>query len=96
MRRAKKIKIGKKWIQGYCIPLQKKNFILLRGAKGYVMCGYLDLNTANMCADVAVRISGVSTLKEALQSEVQDVSLAAKRIGIYEGQPVKDVLKILA
>ena len=46
MIRCKKIKIGRKYIEAFLINLQSKNLILLRGSRGYVMCGYLNMKAA--------------------------------------------------
>lgn len=76
--------------------LQRKNLILLRGAKGYVMCGYLNLMAAEKFKDAAVKITGVSTIEEALNGSVHSLSHPARKLGIYKGQPIKEVLKIIA
>ncbi|MCX5707165.1 MAG: DUF1805 domain-containing protein [Candidatus Omnitrophica bacterium] len=94
--KVKKIKIGKKYIRGILINLLSKNFILLRGSKGYVMCGYLNLSVARKFNDVAVKIIGVSTIKEALKAKVHSLSPAARKLGLYKGQPIKEAVKIIA
>jgi len=76
--------------------LQSKNLIILKGGKGYIMCGYLDLSTADKFKDVAVRITGASNIAEAVLANVHSLSQAAKRLGIYKGQPIKEVLEIIA
>lgn len=91
-----RIKIGKKSIQAFLFKLGEKNLIVLRGKKGYVMCGYLNLGVANKFKDVAVKIVGVSTIKDSLRTKVHSATSRAKRLGIYKGQPIKDVLKIIA
>ena len=90
------IKIGKKYIQGFVLKLGSKNLMVLRGAKGYVMCGYLNMAVANKFKDIAVKIIGVSTIEEALKSKVHSCSYRALKIGIRQGQPVKEVLKVIA
>lgn len=92
----RKIKVGKKYIQGVCLKLTSKNLIVLSGKKGYIMCGYLNLGVAGKLKDVAVKITGVSTINEALSANVHSVTSAAKKLGIYKGQVIKDVLKIIA
>jgi len=96
MIRHKKIKIGKKFIDAFLIKLLSKNLILLRAGKGYVMCGYLDLAVAEKFGDVAVRITGVSTIDEALNADVSACTTYAKKLGVSEGQPIRDVLKIIS
>ncbi len=78
------------------MKLGNKNLIVLRGQKGYVMCGYLSLKAAGKFKDAAAVITGVSTLKEALKAKVYSATLKAKRLGIHKGQCIKDVLKIIA
>lgn len=91
----KKIKIGRKYIEAISLNLQSKNFILLKGSRGYVMCGYLNLKTAEKFKDTAVKITGISSIKEALKASVHSLSRPAGKLGIYKGQPVKEVLKII-
>ncbi len=92
----KKIKVGTKYIQAYLIPFFEKNLIILLGKKGYVMCGYLDLVVAEKFHDPAIRIVGVSTIKEALESVVFDCTSEAEKLGVYKNQPIKQVLKLIA
>lgn len=95
MIKYQKIRIGKKYIEAFLIKLLSKNLILLRGTKGYVMCGYLNLRAAEKFKDAAVKITGVSTIEEALKASVHSCSHPSRKLGIYKGQPIKDVLKII-
>ncbi len=78
------------------MPLQAKNLIVIKGRKGYVMCGYLNLKVANTFQDVAIKITGVSTVGDALKACVHSCTYPAKQLGIYKGQAIRDVLKIIA
>lgn len=89
----KRLKAGPGYVDAVCVKLLSKNFILLRGSKGYVMCGYLDMKTADKFKDVAVKITGVSTINEALKAKAASASAAAKRIGLYKNEPVRSILK---
>jgi len=93
---SKKIRIGRGYIQAFLTPLQAKNLILLRGSKGYIMCGYLNLGAAERFKDAAAKISKVSTISQALNSRVMSLTSRARNLGIYKGQPVKEALKIIA
>ena len=93
---SQKIKVGKKNIQALLLKLATKNLIILRGSRGYIMCGYLNLRAANKFKDVAIKITGVATIKDALGARAHSVSYAAKRLGIKKGDRIKDVLKIIA
>lgn len=89
----RKVTVGAENVDAICITLLSKNFILLRGNKGYVACGYLDMKVADKFKDVAVKITGVSTINEALKAKAAVVSAAAKRIGLHKGEAVRDILK---
>ena len=91
----KKIKAGRKFIDAFRIKLAAKSLILLKCSKGYIMCGYLDLAVAEKFNDAAVRITGVSTIDEALKTTVSSCTSQARKLGIREGQPIKEVIKIL-
>jgi len=92
----KKIKVGKKSVLALELKLHKKKLIILKGKKGFVMCGYLDLAVAEKFGDCAVRITGVSTIRQALRTQVESCSSSAQRLGIYKGHPIKEVLQIIA
>jgi uncharacterized protein YunC (DUF1805 family) len=92
----KKIKVGKKFVEAILIKLLSKNLIILKGSKGYIMCGYLNLKVANKFGDAAAKIVKVSTIKDALKTKIESASNKAKKLGIYKGQAVKDALKIIA
>lgn len=77
------------------MPLQSKNLVVLAGSRGYVMCGYLDLKTADKFKDVAVKITGVSTINDALNATVHSCSSGAKKLGIAKGTPIKNLLKVI-
>jgi uncharacterized protein YunC (DUF1805 family) len=90
------IKVDGKEIQVIVLPLQSKNLIILRGANGYVMCGYLDMSVADKFNDVAIKVTGVSGIDDVLNAKVNSCSSAAAKLGIAAGQPIKEVLKIIA
>ena len=96
MIKCRKIKIGGKYIEAFLLSLQSKNLILLKGSRGYVMCGYLNLKAAERFKDAAIKITGISTIEEALKTSVHSCTSSARKLGIYKGQPIKEVLKIIA
>jgi uncharacterized protein YunC (DUF1805 family) len=92
----RKIKIGRAKIELLIFKLSNKNLLVLKGSKGYIMCGYLNLKVAEKFKDTAIKIIGVSSLKEALSATVASCTSSARKLGVYKGQPVKDALKIIA
>ena len=69
--------------------------IVIRGRKGFIMCGYLNINVANKLGLIAARVAGVRSVEEMLNKEVAEVTTKAKEIGIKEGVKVKDVLELI-
>lgn len=69
--------------------------LVLKGKKGFVMCGYLNLEAANKLGDCAVRVTGVSDLQSLLESKAAGVSDNARKLGISEGQKVSDFIHLL-
>ncbi|MBD3264105.1 MAG: DUF1805 domain-containing protein [Candidatus Omnitrophica bacterium] len=92
----RQVRISDSYIEAFCIKLGRNNLIGLIGKKGYIMCGYLDLKTADKFEEIGVKITGVSTIDEALKSKVHSLSHKAGKAGIFKGQPIKDVIKIIA
>jgi len=92
----RKMRVGKRSVEGLVVSLSGKNLVLVRGRKGYVMCGYLNLSAAGRFGDAAAKVVGVSTLRGALRAEVHSCTGAARALGIYRGQPVTEALKIIA
>lgn len=93
---ARSINIDGKIIEAIFLPLQSKSLIVLRGSKGYVMCGYLDMSAADKFNDVAIKVTGISGIDDAINANVHSLSKAAAKLGISAGQPIKEVLKIIA
>ncbi len=69
--------------------------ILIRGDKGFVMCGYLNIDVAEKLGIPAVRVSGVKNIDEMLEKTISEVTSKAMEIGIKPGMKVKDILAIL-
>jgi uncharacterized protein YunC (DUF1805 family) len=95
MVKFKKIKVGAKFIQALVFKLSSKNIVVLRGSRGYVMCGYLNLKTAQKFGDAAVKIVGVCDIADALNAQVHSRTAWAGRLGIHKGQPIREVLRLI-
>jgi len=92
----KTLKIGRKTLKAIRFKLGAQNLIVIKGRRGYVMCGYLNLKTAEKFHEAAVIVSGVSTIAGMIKGRVFNVSSEAKKLGIHKNQPIQDVLKIIA
>lgn len=96
MIRSRKIKICGRTLESVVIGLGKKKFILIRGRKGYVACGYLNMNVAEKFGDVAVQVQKVSTVTDMLKANVHAMTSGARAAGIRKNQMVKEILDVIA
>jgi uncharacterized protein YunC (DUF1805 family) len=80
---------------GYCIDLGKAPLLIIQAKKGYVMCGYLNMNAANKLGDIAGKVTGVRTFDDMLNTAVVEISENAKLAGLKEGMNTKDFLNTL-
>jgi len=88
-----KIKIGSNVALGVNLELPNANLIVIRAKKGYVMCGYLSMETANRLGDIAAKVKGVKNFDELLKAKVVEVSEKAKENDIKEGITGKEALE---
>ncbi|MDD3730573.1 MAG: DUF1805 domain-containing protein [Endomicrobiaceae bacterium] len=75
---------------------ERGKLLMIIGAKGYVMCGYLNINTAQKLGDAACMVTGVKTIDDVLNADIVALTAEAQKLGIEMGMPVKDVLKKLS
>jgi uncharacterized protein YunC (DUF1805 family) len=90
-----KIPLGDGQVIGYQIDLGKVPLLILQAKKGYLMCGYLNMNTANKLGDIAGKVTGVQSFHDVLHTTVVEVSENAKKEGLTEGINAQEFLKKL-
>ena len=86
------IKLGNGSALGLKLDMEHAPLLVIRANKGFVMCGYLNMNVANKLGDAAVRVTGVKSFEDVLNSKAVDVSEAAKKLGITVGMPAREAL----
>lgn len=89
---SKVILINNTEIETFVIKLKHANLILAVAPKGFIMCGYLDLEVAEKLKDAAAVVSGVSSIEELLVKPVVKVTPQAQKLGILPGISGKDAL----
>ncbi|WP_292485939.1 YunC family protein [Methanohalobium sp.] len=67
--------------------------IVIKADKGFVMCGYLDINAANKLDDAAAKVKGVNSFEDVLNAEIIEASQPAKEMGIDTGMTGKEALE---
>lgn len=66
--------------------------ILIKGSKGFVMCGYLNIESAEKLGVIAAMVSGVKTFEDVLNAQIKASTSKAKLLGLEPGKIVKDVI----
>jgi len=69
--------------------------ILIKAKRGFIMCGYLNIEAASSLGDVAGRIRGVKDFKDLLEGKVVEVTEKAKNLGILPGITGREFLERL-
>jgi uncharacterized protein YunC (DUF1805 family) len=69
--------------------------LLIKGEKGFVMCGYLNLEVAERLGAAAAIVSGVNSFSDVLNAEVKAATSKAKELGVEPGKVVKEVISKL-
>lgn len=92
-----KIEIGGKSFQALksTIPEGAPPLILIKGTKGYIMCGYLNIEAAEKFGSAAAIVSGVTTFDDVLNSPIKASTTKAKQLGLETGKIVKDVIEAI-
>ena len=80
---------------GISFQMQSAPLLLIKADKGFVMCGYLDMETADVLGDVAVKVKGVSTFDDVLGAAVVGATQPAIRLGIKIGMTGKEALELM-
>lgn len=66
--------------------------LLVKGGKGFVMCGYLNIEAAERLGATAAVVSGVKSFEDVLNAEIKSATTKANAIGLVPGKVVKTVI----
>lgn len=67
--------------------------LLVIAEKGFVMCGFLNVDSAEKLGVAAAMVSGVKTFDDVLNAQVKAVTSKAKNLGVEVGMKGSDTLK---
>jgi len=66
--------------------------VILVGRRAFVACGFLNVELAEKLGIPCARVTGVRSVEDVLEKEVQQVTSKAKELGVIEGVKVREVL----
>jgi uncharacterized protein YunC (DUF1805 family)/5S rRNA maturation endonuclease (ribonuclease M5) len=69
--------------------------LLLKGDKGFVMCGYLNIESAEKAGAIATVVSGVNSFEDILNAKIKASTGKARALGLEPGKVVRDVINAL-
>lgn len=78
---------------GLVVDLPGAPLVLARAANGFVMCGFLDVRSADKFQAAAAVVRGVKTVDDLLAKAVTDVSAAAAARGVTVGMTGRQALE---
>jgi len=88
------VKVGDKTCLGVRIELPNSPPLLLVVAdKGFVMCGFLNIEAAERLGVAAAMVSGVKTFEDILSTDVKAATSKAKSLGVQPGMRGEEALK---
>lgn len=89
------IRIEKGMVTGYTIDLGNSPLLVIKAKKGYIMCGYLNIQTANMLGDIAGKVTGVRTIQDMLKQTIVEASEKAQQAGLRTAMNARTFLNEL-
>ncbi len=92
--KTREIEIDGKKAVGFEIDLPGAPLVLAKGEKGFVMCGYLDLHTAEKVNAPAAIVRGVKTIDDLLKAPLVAVSAPAATMGVKPGMTGYEALEL--
>jgi len=66
--------------------------VVLVGRRAFVACGFLNIELAERLGIPCARVTGVRSIEDVLEREVQQATSRARELGIVEGVKVREVL----
>ncbi len=78
---------------GLRFEMQKYPLLVIRAEKGFLMCGYLNVNAAETLEDTAAKVKGVQSFEDMLNASVVEVTKLARELGIELGMTGREALE---
>ncbi len=86
MIQVEQIKIGNVSCLGLKVDLKPAPLILIIGEKGFLSCGFLNVEVAEKLGVAAAVVTGVKTFEDLLNGEVKGLTTKAEKMGVKAGQ----------
>jgi uncharacterized protein YunC (DUF1805 family) len=88
------VKVDDRTCLGVRVDLPNSPPLLVMNAeKGFVMCGFLNIDAAERLGVAAAMVSGVKTFEDVLTAQIKAVTSKAKGFGVEAGMKGSEALK---
>ena len=68
--------------------------LIIKGSKGFLGCGYINVETCNKTGEACGIVTGVKTHEAMLSAEIKAVSIEAEKLGVRIGMTGAKALEI--
>ncbi|MDD3154258.1 MAG: DUF1805 domain-containing protein [Victivallaceae bacterium] len=89
------LSIGGVEFEANTVPMPGASLLVIRGGRGALACGYVNLATAERLGGALAIVTGVKDYADMLSAGVKDCSAAAKKLGVVPGMPGKEALLLM-
>jgi uncharacterized protein YunC (DUF1805 family) len=66
--------------------------LIIKGSRGFLGCGYINVETCNKTREACAIVTGVKTHDEMLEAEIKAVSQEAEKLGVRVGMTGEEAL----
>jgi len=88
------VKLEEKACMGLRVDLPgSPPLVLIIAEKGFIMCGFLNVETAERLDVAAAMVSGVKTFEDILNAQVKAATPKAKSLGVETGMKGSEALR---
>ena len=96
MVEVKQVEVDGKMALGLKVELpESPPLLVVVGKRGFVMCGFLNVEVAQKLQVAAAMVSGVKDFQDVLEAEIKAATSKAKELGVNLGMKGKEALKKL-
>lgn len=77
----------------YLVPIEPAPLLVIAARRGFVMCGYLDIEVVEDMGAAAAKVWGVSSFNDVLNARIVEATSRAREMGVSIGMRGKDALE---
>lgn len=92
----RELRINGTKVRGLKVDLHGTPLLLMVAPKGYIMCGYLNLETAEKLGQAAAIVKGVKSFDDVLNAKIVQITSGARKLGVLEGMSGREALKLMS